>query len=315
MIFRKENITDDMNIDDCETITPEAFLDFDPLFQYEPKHSKTLAAKEVIAVFTLPLEVFYESLLHNYHSKLNQKLKLFRKIPIFESFENSKLRTLIEKLSIVEMKKNEYVYREGEEPRCFYMLIDGEVEISKTIGIFNENPNNFYKNRIQVSREKMNHQLKILPYANFNGVYNYQPEQKVITLAQINPICIFGEEEIIDLKERQVNAKVLSLSAQLYEIHLEDIEELCNKMIGANGERKMTLVDFLLMMEESVTLKKILFRQSQLSDLVHYENKNKYSTLFEAKSTKKSKSFRKSIPHSKATFDEGDSRRISRRSM
>lgn len=39
----------------------------------------------------------------------------------------------------------------------------------------------------------MNHQLKILPYANFNGVYNFIPEKKMITLAQINPICIFGE--------------------------------------------------------------------------------------------------------------------------
>ena len=69
----------------------------------------------------------------------------------------------------------------------------------------------------------MNHQLKILPYANFNGVYNYKPEQKIITLAQINPICVFGEEEIIDNKLRQVNAKILSLYARLYQIHLEDI--------------------------------------------------------------------------------------------
>lgn len=57
----------------------------------------------------------------------------------------------------------------------------------------------------------------------------------MITLAQINPICIFGEEEIIERKPRQVNAKVLSLTAQLYEIHLEDIEDLCNRMIGSNG--------------------------------------------------------------------------------
>ena len=45
----------------------------------------------------------------------------------------------------------------------------------------------------------------------------------MITLAQINPICIFGEEEMIERKPRQVNAKILSLTAQLYEIHLEDI--------------------------------------------------------------------------------------------
>lgn len=53
-----------------------------------------------------------------------------------------------------------------------------------------------------------------------------------------------------------------------------------------------------------MTLKKILFRQNQLSDLVHYENKNKYSTLFDSHK-KKSKSFRKSIPHAKMTIDDG----------
>lgn len=64
----------------------------------------------------------------------------------------------------------------------------------------------------------------MLPYANFHGVYNYFPEKKKITLAKINPTCIFGEEEILDGKKRQVNAKVLSLTAKIYEIHLEDIE-------------------------------------------------------------------------------------------
>jgi hypothetical protein len=43
----------------------------------------------------------------------------------------------------------------------------------------------------------------------------------------------------------------------------------------------MALVDFLIMMEESVTMKKILFRQNHLSDLVNYENKSKFVSLFE----------------------------------
>jgi hypothetical protein len=51
------------------------------------------------------------------------------------------------------------------------------------------------------------------------------------------------------------------------------------------------------MMEESVTLKKILFRQNQLSDLVSYENKSKYSTLFEVKSSKRARSYKHSKNH------------------
>jgi hypothetical protein len=50
------------------------------------------------------------------------------------------------------MKRSEYVYKEGDDANCFYLLTEGEVEITKTIGIFKENPNNLYKNRIKVSK-------------------------------------------------------------------------------------------------------------------------------------------------------------------
>jgi hypothetical protein len=43
----------------------------------------------------------------------------------------------------------------------------------------------------------------------------------------------------------------------------------------------MGLVDFLAIMEESVTLKKILFRQRQLSDMVNHQNRSKYPSLFQ----------------------------------
>lgn len=86
-----------------------------------------------------------------------------------------------------------------------------------------------------MSREKVSKEIKILPYANFNRVYNYIPEQKMITLAQVTPICIFGEEEIIDSRRRQVNARVSTLTATLYEISLDLIDDLCGKVIGSNG--------------------------------------------------------------------------------
>jgi hypothetical protein len=57
------------------------------------------------------------------------------------------------------------------------------------------------------------------------------------------------------------------------------------------------------MMEESVTLKKILFRQNQLSDLVSYENRSKYSTLFEGK-PRKSRSYKHSYSREPALSQE-----------
>jgi len=56
----------------------------------------------------------------------------------------------------------------------------------------------------------------------------------------------------------------------MYQISLDDIEEVCAKMVGSNGEKKMTLIDFLMMIEENITLKKILLRQNQLSGMVNH---------------------------------------------
>jgi hypothetical protein len=51
-------------------------------------------------------------------------------------------------------------------------------------------------------------------------------------------------------------------------------------MVGSPSEKKITLVDFFAMIEESVTLKKILFRQNQLSNMVDHQNKTRYPELF-----------------------------------
>jgi len=62
----------------------------------------------------------------------------------------------------------------------------------------------------------------------------------------------------------------------MYQINISLIEDFINKMTGNQNEKKVTLVDFFGMIEESVTLKKILFRQKQLSDMVDHQNKTKY---------------------------------------
>ena len=67
----------------------------------------------------------------------------------------------------------------------------------------------------------------------------------------------------------------------MYQINLTLIEDFLNKMTGGQNEKKITLVDFFVMIEESVTLKKILFRQNHLSDMVDHQNKTKYRQLFE----------------------------------
>lgn len=44
----------------------------------------------------------------------------------------------------------------------------------------------------------------------------------------------------------------------------------------------MTIIDFFSIIQESITIKKILFRQNLLSEMVNHENKVKYKVLFES---------------------------------
>ena len=68
----------------------------------------------------------------------------------------------------------------------------------------------------------------------------------------------------------------------MYEIRLENIEEFCAKVSGNQNEKKLTVIDFFSMLEESITMKKILFRQNQLSEMIEHQNRARYRQLFES---------------------------------
>lgn len=68
----------------------------------------------------------------------------------------------------------------------------------------------------------------------------------------------------------------------MYQISLSDIEDFCLKISGGGtNENRMTIMDFFALIQEGITMKKILFRQSQLSEMLHHQNKNKSKNLFE----------------------------------
>ena len=104
-----------------------------------------------------------------------------------------------------------------------------------------------------------------------------------MTLTVLNPITVFGEEELIENIDRQVNAKVSSLTAKMYTISISEIEEFCTKISNSSSDKKMSLTDFFILISEAMTIKKILFRQNQLSQMVEYQNKTTYNRLFSDK--------------------------------
>lgn len=98
---------------------------------------------------------------------------------------------MVEQLSIIKKKKGEYIYREGEPFECIYILFSGNIKITKTIDLFREDPNSLFLDRTTLNEGKS----EILPFANLSEVYNYKPRTKLVELAEISDVGIFGEEE------------------------------------------------------------------------------------------------------------------------
>ena len=95
---------------------------------------------------------------------------------------------MIERLCLIRKRKGEFVYREGEPFECIYLLFSGHIKITKTVDLFREDPNSLYLDRATLNKGKS----EILPFANLSAVYNYKPRSKLVELAEISDIGIFG---------------------------------------------------------------------------------------------------------------------------
>ena len=173
------------------------------------------------------------------------------------------------------------MFRENDEARLFYILMEGELKINKNIHLFLENPNIFYANRRKLMEEdrEQNDKYNIkpymkskkkdgetLPFANFSSIYNYQPKNKLIELGILTGNCIFGEEEVFAEIPRQVSAQVSSTSAKLFEISPAMIEKIL--METKNMDNLYPMNTFKSELYESISKKRILYRQQKLSEIL-----------------------------------------------
>ena len=90
--------------------------------------------------------------------------------------------------------------------------------IEKECHLFVDNPNELYIDRRKLMNKREIYNKEYLPYANLEKVYNYRPISKVIELGILTPFCIFGEEELSELKRRETTVRCSSLHAFYYSL-------------------------------------------------------------------------------------------------
>ena len=66
---------------------------------------------------------------------VDQHLSFFKKVSLFKNLDEIQIKKIMKIMTIAEIKKNEMITREGEPGDSMFILLKGEVEISKSLFI------------------------------------------------------------------------------------------------------------------------------------------------------------------------------------
>lgn len=65
---------------------------------------------------------------------LEDRQDILRSFPIFSAWEK-KLNTMSVYFERRRFKRGEFIFREGTAADCFYLIVEGEVELSETVSV------------------------------------------------------------------------------------------------------------------------------------------------------------------------------------
>ncbi len=64
---------------------------------------------------------------------LVNKLNFFKKVPLFNELKDEQIKRVLQAMEVERLGENEYLMREGMAGNKMYILIEGQVEISKSL--------------------------------------------------------------------------------------------------------------------------------------------------------------------------------------
>jgi CRP-like cAMP-binding protein len=67
--------------------------------------------------------------------QIDKHLPYFKRVSLFKHLDETQIKKIIDLMKISEIKKNEMITREGESGDSMFILLKGEVEISKSLYI------------------------------------------------------------------------------------------------------------------------------------------------------------------------------------
>ena len=129
-------------------------------------------------------------------------------VPFFQELSEDELKKLAQVMEERTFKKGEIIFNEGEEGKALYLLIDGEVEVVKTM-------KGWYKETLAVfKRGRLFGELSFLSGKNHSALARTTQDVKVYVLTKNQYDKLEKNDPIITQKIMKVIALTLSTALQ-----------------------------------------------------------------------------------------------------
>nr|XP_018669026.1 cGMP-dependent protein kinase 1 isoform X2 [Ciona intestinalis] len=97
---------------------------------YNCKRTATVTAKTPTKIWMLERSVFQNIMMRTTNTKRTEIADALRKVPILKQISNSKLGKITDALEEDTFHQGEYIIREGESGETFYIILEGEVDVT-----------------------------------------------------------------------------------------------------------------------------------------------------------------------------------------
>jgi len=129
-------------------------------------------------------------------------------VPFFQELSEDELKKLAQVMEERTFKKGEIIFNEGEEGKALYLLIDGEVEVVKTM-------KGWYKETLAVfKRGRLFGELSFLSGKNHSALARTTQDVKVYVLTKNQYDRLEKNDPVITQKIMKVIALTLSTALQ-----------------------------------------------------------------------------------------------------
>jgi CRP/FNR family cyclic AMP-dependent transcriptional regulator len=129
------------------------------------------------------------------NNQLLQYLSFFKKVSLFSDLSESQIKKMINLMSLSKVKQNEIIVREGANEDTLFILLKGEVEISKTLLLpMQFDPNTRQEKSLIILSEKQ------YPFFGEMALLEEQPERSASITAKCPcTLAVLKKKDLINI--------------------------------------------------------------------------------------------------------------------